>query len=574
MKLSFVFLGCLLLTGCQSLVLESESTPIKEKAEIDSEENIPKTTNKKTKSIPTKIDLKNADLKKADIKNDDLKKIASTKSPTKKVASEKKLALNTSKKKVEETKKLTKAKVKSPQEQADVWDRISMQFSLPIPKKERIEHFKNWYLKNPRHLELVARRATPFLRLITEKIEEKNIPLEFALLPIVESSFDQYAYSHGNAAGLWQFVPDTGRRFGLEQNWWYDGRRDVVKSTDAAIELLIYLNKKFKGDWLHALASYNTGEGRVFRAIRNNREAGKPTDFWSLQLPRETSDYVPKLLAVVDLIKNKKKYGINLPAIANEPHVQLVSPDTQFDLSIAAQYAGISLTQLQDLNPAYNHWSTSPNGPYHLLLPVNSVNQFKENLKEKGSQGFDLTRYKVKSGDSLSLIAQRYNTSVSSIKRTNNLKKSGIRIGQYLMIPTLQEHPEILTKSVFDKMKKREAKATGNIKYIYTVRSGDSLWTIAKDRNISIADITRWNNLNKDNALIKGQKITLYKNKVANTIAKTRKITYKIKDGDSLSVIAYNHKVSISDLKRWNSLKNDIIKPGQKLTLHVQAATA
>lgn len=558
MKLSFVFLGCLLLTGCQSLVLEGEPAPIEEKADADTEENITQAANEKNQPPLTEKPTKTA-TKKQPIKT------------VKKVVKDKKLTPKASKKTVKFAKKSSKKK--SPQDQADVWDRISMQFRLPIPKEERIEHFRKWYLKNPRHLELVAERATPFLRLITEKVEQKKIPLEFALLPIVESSFDQYAYSPGNAAGLWQFVADTGRRFGLEQDWWYDGRRDVVKSTDAAIELLIYLHDKFDGNWLHALASYNTGEARVFKAIKNNKKAGKSTDFWALELPKETSDYVPKLLAVVDLIKNKKKYGINLPAISNEPHVELVSPKTQFDLSIAAQYAGISLTQLQDLNPAYNHWSTSPNGPYHLLLPVNSVEKFKATLKEKGSQGFRLTRYKVKSGDSLSLIAQRYNTSISSIKRTNKLKKSGVRIGQDLMIPTLKKNPKTPTKSVYDKMKKREAKATGNIKYTYTIKSGDNFWTIAKEKNVAVTDITRWNNLNKEKPLIKGQKITLYKNEATSLQANTHKIIYQIQDGDSLSLIAYNHKVSISDLKRWNSLKNDIIRTGQKLTLHVQMTT-
>lgn len=154
-----------------------------------------------------------------------------------------------------------------------------MQLEMPAPDSKRVNYYRNWYLKHPQHLETVAKRAEPFLYLITEKVEERGIPLEIALLPIVESSFDQFAYSHGRAAGLWQFVPDTGRRFGLEQNWWYDGRRDVVASTDAALDLLEYLHKKFDGDWLHALAAYNTGEGRVFRAIRNNKAKGLPTDF-------------------------------------------------------------------------------------------------------------------------------------------------------------------------------------------------------------------------------------------------------------------------------------------------------
>ena len=228
-------------------------------------------------------------------------------------------------------------KIPTPQEQQDVWERISMQLRADIPNDQRVIHYRDWYLRHPSHLNTVAQRAEPFLYMITEEIEKRDLPLELALLPIVESSFDQFAYSHGRAAGLWQITAPTGRSFGLEQNWWYDGRRDVVESTRAALDLLEYLNRKFDGNWLHALAAYNTGEGRVFRAIRNNRAAGKPTDFWSLDLPRETSDYVPKLLAVSDVIQNRDKYGISIPAIDNEPAVKLVKPKTQMDLAMAAK---------------------------------------------------------------------------------------------------------------------------------------------------------------------------------------------------------------------------------------------
>ena len=208
-------------------------------------------------------------------------------------------------------------KVITPQEQEDLWLRIGMQIDTDaIPENKDVRHYRNWYLKHPTHLETVAKRAEPFLYLIVEAVEERNLPLELALLPIVESSFDQFAYSHGRAAGLWQITPPTGRSFGLEQNWWYDGRRDVVESTRAALDLLEYLNRKFDGNWQHALAAYNTGEGRVFRAIRNNKAAGKPTDFWSLSLPKETSGYVPKLYAVADVIKNQKKYGLSIPMVA------------------------------------------------------------------------------------------------------------------------------------------------------------------------------------------------------------------------------------------------------------------
>lgn len=171
--------------------------------------------------------------------------------------------------------------------------------------------------QNPGHLQAIASRAEPFLYLITEKVEQRGLPLELVLLPIVESSFDPFAYSHGSAAGLWQFISSTGKRYGLKQNFWYDGRRDVAAATDAALDYLTVLNQHFDGDWYHAIAAYNSGEGRVTRAIKANKKAGKPIDFFSLDLPKETSGYVPKLIALADVIANQEKYGISIPAIEN-----------------------------------------------------------------------------------------------------------------------------------------------------------------------------------------------------------------------------------------------------------------
>lgn len=176
--------------------------------------------------------------------------------------------------------------VVTPQTQEDVWQRIAMQLSLEVPDHEKVDYYRTWYLKHPNHLKTVSQRATPFLYLITEKIEARDLPLELALLPVVESSFDPFAYSHGSAAGLWQFVPGTGKMYGLEQNFWYDGRRDVAAATDAALDYLTYLNKRFDGDWNHAIAAYNSGGGRVSSAIRKNNKLGKPIDFFSLDLPK------------------------------------------------------------------------------------------------------------------------------------------------------------------------------------------------------------------------------------------------------------------------------------------------
>ncbi|WP_171901000.1 transglycosylase SLT domain-containing protein, partial [Glaciecola punicea] len=222
----------------------------------------------------------------------------------------------------------------------DLWEKIQYQMTLPIPQNQpRLDAQKNWYLRHPAYMQRVSKRARPFLYHITQRLEQENMPMELALLPIVESAFDPFAYSHGRASGMWQFIPSTGKRFGMKQTWWYDGRRDVIASTEGAIKYLRYLNDMFDGDWLHALAAYNSGEGRVMRAIKKNKRAGKPTDFWSLDLPRETRAYVPKLLALADILKSQDEYNFSWPKIANAPVVEIVDVSSQIDLAVAARMA-------------------------------------------------------------------------------------------------------------------------------------------------------------------------------------------------------------------------------------------
>lgn len=454
------------------------------------------------------------------------------------------------------------------QEQSDVWQRIALQLEIPIVENERIIYYRNWYLKNPLHLQTVAKRAEPFLYLITEQIEQAGIPLEIALLPIVESAFDQFAYSHGSAAGLWQFIPETGLRFGLEQNWWYDGRRDVLASTKAAIDLLTYLNKKFDGDWLHALAAYNSGEGRVFRAIKQNKAKGLPTDFWSLSLPEETSGYVPKLLALADVIKNKEKYNISIPPIANEPTLEQINPEVQMDLAIAANYAELSLNTVQNLNPGYNHWATSPEGPFQLLLPKENLDAFNRNFLKNNKQGINVIRYKVQSGDTLGHIAQRNNTTVKVIQTANNLEKMTIREGKYLLIPVAMKDPSQYLLSSTQRIAKVANTKRGDYRLNHAVSEGDSFWVLARKYDVSIKSLARWNSMSPKDPLRIGQNLVVWKK--GEEGARMRTIVYQIRDGDVLSTIAARHNVTLSDIILWNALKkNAYIKPGQKLTLHV-----
>ncbi len=220
----------------------------------------------------------------------------------------------------------------------DVWQRIRANLTFDVPENKRITVQRDWFVKHPNYLDRVAKRAEPFLYYIVEELEKNNVPVELALLPIVESAFDPFAYSHGRASGMWQFVPDTGTRFGMKQNWWYDGRRDVIASTQGAIKYMKYLHKFFDGDWLLALAAYNSGEGRVKRAVKKNKIQGKNTDFWALDLPRETRAYVPKLLALADIIKRPEQFNLSIYEIANNEVISLVDIHSQLDLAQSRQF--------------------------------------------------------------------------------------------------------------------------------------------------------------------------------------------------------------------------------------------
>lgn len=379
--------------------------------------------------------------------------------------------------------------------QKDLWSRLRNGFVFQ-------EHYDNaaiekqvtWYKNSQSYIDLIVQRGQPFLYYIIEQLEANNMPLELALLPAVESAYDPLAYSHSHASGLWQFMPATGKYFGLQHDWWYDGRRDPVASTEAAIQYLKYLNKYFDGNWLLALAAYNSGEGNVRKAINHNQEEGKPTDFWSLNLPRETRAYVPQLLAISRIIAAPEQHGITLPTIINKPYFTTVQIPEQIDLSKAAEMAGIEANQFQRLNAGYNHWVTHPVGPQQLLLPVDKVKNFKKVLVTTSPKEWTpIQQYLVKSGDTLSAISQRYRVTEETLRNKNDLRSDFLRIGQHLKIPG----------TGFD----RPYTEAMNI---YTVKNGDSLWSIAKKQEVSVHNIAKWNNLDIRSILQLGQKLKIY----------------------------------------------------------------
>ncbi len=459
-------------------------------------------------------------------------------------------------------------KALSPQEQEDVWQRIAMQLEMDIPNNKKVDYYRTWYLKHPNHLKTVSKRAEPFLYMIVEQIEKRGFPMELALLPVVESSFDAFAYSHGSAAGLWQFVPGTGKMMGLKQNYWYDGRRDVTASTEAALDYLEQLNKQFNGNWQHAIAAYNSGGGRVSKAIRNNKKQGKPIDFFSLSLPKETSSYLPKLLALADVVANQDKYGLNIPTIANKPVLTLVDPKEQLDLAIAADYAGIGVKELQSYNPAYNQWSTSPDGQHKLLIPIENKDAFLAQVAKNRGKGVKVARYKVKSGDSLGKLAQKYGTTTKVIRRANGLSNNNIRIGQHLVIPTSTKDDAKYALSADNRLKNTQSTARGQLKLTHVVQSGESLWSIARDNNVSYKSLAKWNGMGPKDTLKKGQKIVIWRKGADDSVMRT--VFYNVRSGDTISGIASKFKVKSTDIVKWNSLQQKkYLQPGQKLKLYV-----
>ena len=477
----------------------------------------------------------------------------------------------------------------SPETKGDVWERIRKGFNLPDADHKRVQQELDWFKRHPEYMKRVAERARPYLHYIIETVEAAGLPSEIALLPIVESAFQPFAYSHGRAAGIWQFIPSTGKHYGLKQNWWYDGRRDVYEASIAAIKLLKDLNENFKGDWMHALAAYNTGGARVNRSIRHNKRLDKSIDFFSLNLPKETRAYVPKLLALKKLINNPEEYGIVLDVIPDEPYFEQVKLDSQIDLALAAELADLPLDDLYRLNPGYNRWATSPNGPYDLLLPITHVEQFKTKLAElPADKRIHWVRHSVRQGETLGTIAQKFNTSIDTIKRVNNLRGKMIRAGRGLTIPVASLSLNEYHLSLNQRKSKLQNIPRQGRKVTHVVQQGDTFWDLAQYHRVEVRQLAKWNSMAPRDLLQTGQSIIIWSRRGSDVLSSInienlsapprrnimKRIGYKVRNGDSLARISNKFRVSIPQLKSWNSsLRTDkYLQPGQLLTLIVDVA--
>lgn len=398
----------------------------------------------------------------------------------------------------------------------DIWQRIRNGYGLSVTlsanAQQQVDKVIASYARHPEGIFQQTQNAQLYLYHIVNELDKNSVPLELALLPFVESRFDPYAYSSGRASGLWQFIPGTGKRFKLQQNWWMDQRRDVTASTTAAIAYFDYLSKLFNGDWLLVLAAYNAGEGTVQRAIKRNRAQGKATDYWSLRLPRETKRYVPKLLAWTDIIRQPEKYQIKIAPIDNKPVFESVDIGSQIDLAKLAELGGIDIDLLYSLNPAFNRWATDPEAPHELLVPANKVETVNQALTSYPlEQRVKWQHYTVKRNDALSLIAKRFKTNVSAIKTANNLSGSRIRIGQKLLIPQASKPSEYYSGSTQQRLAQRQKKSARNRSRLqHQVKSGDSLWKIAQRYKVAINDIAYWNNMSVRDVLTIKQKLVIW----------------------------------------------------------------
>lgn len=457
----------------------------------------------------------------------------------------------------------------------NLWDTIRAGFSIPQQDNQRIRSQRNWYAKHHAYMDRVTQRMQPYLWYIIQQLQLRNMPTEIALLPIVESAYDPFAYSHGRAAGLWQFIPATGKYYGLKQNWWYDGRRDIVDSTRAALDYLQHLHKRFDGDWLLALAAYNSGEGTVLKARRKHRKAGKPTDFWNLELPRETRAYVPKLLALAQLVHAPEAVGSTLQSIPNQPQFTIIDTGGQMDLAVAADLAGISLDELYRLNPGYNQWATNPDGPHRLLIPMEKQSVFMTGLASLPvEQRIQWVRHKIRSGETLGHIAQKYQTTTASLKANNDLRNNSIRAGKHLMVPVASEGREHYRLSKNQRETRKKNVTRKGVRSKHTVRNGDTLWDLSRLYKVNVRKLASWNSMAPGDTLKVGQKLAIWSahatTSSAHPGARIRPIHYTVRNGDSLSRISQRFKVTLADLRKWNSLgKKRYIQPGQKLKLYV-----
>ena len=404
----------------------------------------------------------------------------------------------------------------------DVWQRIRNGLSMNDLDSPLIKRHEKWYASHPDYVLRMSERAKRYLFHITEEVERRGMPAEIALLPIIESAFNPGANSVARASGIWQFIPSTGKHFGMEQNWWYDGRRDIIGATNGALDYLQKLHDQF-GDWHLALAAYNWGENAVARAQANNRRRGKPTDYSHLKMPRETSNYVPKLLAIKHIVSDPARFGLVLQEIPNRPYFAAVTPPEPMDVKIAAELAEVSMEEFLALNPGHNRPVILQDQAEVLLLPVDKVEIFRANLEKNDQRLVSWRAYESRKGEPFVEIAKRFDISLEQLRTANGLSRYAVQSnGQTLLVP-VGENEMNEEFSPFNMHATAVQEMSG---FVYVVRKGDTISGIARKFHVSQASLIAMNR--NSHRLRIGQRFTILPGSSGRRQAKGDKATKRV----------------------------------------------
>ncbi|MGH8129411.1 MAG: LysM peptidoglycan-binding domain-containing protein [Steroidobacteraceae bacterium] len=447
----------------------------------------------------------------------------------------------------------------------DVLVRIRGQLSLPQAEHQRIDREIEWLQRNPDYVARVFGRAQRYLHHVVNEVEARGLPGDLALLPVVESAFNPFAYSRSHASGLWQFIAPTGERYGLRRNYWQDQRRDVIESTGAALEFLSHLRDRFDGDWFLAIAAYNYGPTNIQRAINRNLALRRKTDFFSLSLPAETRAYVPKLVALAKMIREPETYGFYLPPIPDAPYFRIVPTDGPVDLRLMAELAGVDTEELHALNPSWNRWITDPEGPHRVLIPEVVAGGFTTKLAAlDATTRARLGVHTVAAGESLASIAGHYKVPETFVEGINAGKRADLRPGDLLWVPA------------GDVSQLRAGLGSDLERRVHRVKSGESLWSISRRYGMTVPQLARMNHLSAKAVIRPGQRLQVAgsggRPETAPTqqVASAGKVNYKVRRGDTLSGIAHRFAVTVHQLQAWNNMgRSTALRAGQFLTIHV-----
>ena len=440
----------------------------------------------------------------------------------------------------------------------DIWEYILS--NNPENKEtyinERILFYMNMHLKDADKFGQYLNDSYYFIYYVIDELEKEKLPLELALIPYIESNYDPFSISSSGAVGMWQFMPKTGRLYELNKTWWNEDRHDPYRSTEAAVDYLKYLYERFNQDVYLTLAAYNAGPTLLSRRINQNKRRGLETDFWSLNLPNQTKEYVPKYIALKELIFNSEKYELTLPEIPHKPVVQKIIIPGQVEVITLSEFLDIKPELLYKLNAGYTKWASAPKDQSIFYIPIEKYYLFEsEDNPFRDTNQINWISHIVESGDSLWALASKYNTEVGIIKQINYLNNDLLSIGSTLLIP--------ISKS----------KSNTFIPYeMHIVSEGDTLWDIARTYNLEVSDLVNMNSINENSYLQLGQQLTIgNKNIHRNIESKKRTILYSIKQGDNLYKISELFDVTIKSIKDINNFEDDTLMPGQIIKIAIRA---